>query len=83
MSKPRKTFRKILSGSKNIRFGDMVNLVEAFGFQLVRVNGSHHIFQHPALSDQLNLQDKGGQAKSYQVRQFLSLVEQYNLSMED
>lgn len=82
MSKPRKILGKILSGSKNIRFEEMVSLVEAFGFQLGRVSGSHHIFQHPDIPEQLNLQNKSGQAKPYQVRQFLKLVEQYNLSIE-
>ena len=42
-----KLLKKVLSGSKNIRFGDFVTLVEAFGFQLVRVRGGHHIFERP------------------------------------
>jgi hypothetical protein len=31
----------------------------------------------------LNLQDVGGQAKPYQINQWLRLVERYNLTMED
>lgn len=42
----RKLLAKILARSKSIRFGDFVNLLEALGFHLARVNGSHHIFQH-------------------------------------
>jgi hypothetical protein len=38
---------------------------------------------HPDVPRPLNLQEVGGQAKPYQVRQFLKAVEQYNLSMED
>lgn len=76
---PRKLFTKVLSGSKNIRFHELVALVEAFGFRLARVNGSHHIFVHPRVREQVNLQDKRGKAKPYQVRQFLELVEEYNL----
>ncbi len=30
----RKLLKKILDGSKNIRFADMVNLVKGFGFEL-------------------------------------------------
>ena len=34
----RRLLGRILSGAKNIRFGDMADLVEAFGFRLSRVN---------------------------------------------
>ena len=61
----------------------MTNLVEGFGFQLRRVSGSHHIFKHPQVPAIVNLQDEGGQAKPYQVRQFLKLVERYDLRLED
>ncbi len=54
----------------------------AFGFQLDRVNGSHHIFTHPDLAELVNLQEVNGQAKPYQIRQFLKLVEQYHLNLE-
>jgi predicted RNA binding protein YcfA (HicA-like mRNA interferase family) len=57
----------------------MCRLVEAFGFQLSRVNGSHHVFSHPDLSELLNLQDVKGEAKPYQIRQFLRLVERHDL----
>lgn len=79
----RKLLQKILKGSRNVRFGDFVVLVEAFGFHLDRVKGSHHIFIHPELKELVNLQDVKGQAKPYQVRQFLKLVEKYNLELED
>jgi predicted RNA binding protein YcfA (HicA-like mRNA interferase family) len=83
MSKKRKLLEKILTGSKNIRFDELVTLVEAFGFTLSRVNGSHHIFTHPEISEIVNLQNKQGKAVPYQVRQFLSLIEQYALTLED
>ena len=81
--KPSKTLNRILAGSKNIRFADLVRLVEAFGFRLSRINGSHHIFTHPGIPELVNLQNVHGQAKPYQIRQFLSLVEAYNLQMND
>lgn len=77
----RKLLEKALAGSKNIRFADMVSLVEGFGFQLARVTGSHHIFEHPALPEIVNLQNRKGKAKPYQVKQFLELIEQYSLQL--
>jgi hypothetical protein len=81
--KPRKTLEKILYGSKNIRFDDLTALVRAFGFRLSRTSGSHHIFTHAGIPELVNLQDVRGQAKPYQVRQFMKLVERYNLTLED
>jgi predicted RNA binding protein YcfA (HicA-like mRNA interferase family) len=78
----RKTLQKILSGSKNVRFAEMVGLVQAFGFRQARISGSHHIFTHPGVPELVNLQNVHGQAKPYQVRQFMKLVEKYNLSLE-
>jgi hypothetical protein len=56
--------------------------VKAFGFVLKRIEGSHHFFRHPQTQAVLNLQPQGGQAKDYQIRQFLKLVDQYNLKLE-
>lgn len=79
----RKILEKALAGSKNIRFSDMVKLVEGFGFRLSRVSGSHHIFVHPQVQELVNLQEVGGKCKPYQIRQLLSLVERYNLELGD
>ena len=79
----RKTLQRILSGSRNVRFSDMTALVEAFGFHLSRTHGSHHIFAHPEVPELVNLQEVKGQAKPYQVRQFLKLVERHELRLED
>lgn len=53
--KPRKVLEKILGGSRNVRFTDMQRLVEAFGFTLARVSGSHHIFTRPNVPELVNL----------------------------
>ncbi|MEA1927914.1 MAG: type II toxin-antitoxin system HicA family toxin [Candidatus Auribacterota bacterium] len=61
----------------------MVVLVEGFGFTLSRMRGSHHIFVHQKIPELINLQNVKGTAKPYQVRQFLKLVERYDLLLED
>jgi hypothetical protein len=77
----KKILKKALAGSKSIRFSEMTSLVESFGFRLSRVKGSHHIFAHSQVSELVNLQDVDGMAKPYQIRQFLKLVERYNLTI--
>ena len=82
--KRRRLLKRLSEGQlKNVVFGDMINMVEGFGFQLVRVSGSHHIFTHPGIPELVNLQEVKGEAKPYQIRQFLRLVERYNLTMGD
>ena len=61
----------------------MRDLLEGFGFRLERVSGSHHIYVHQDIPELINLQSAGGQAKPYQIRQLLRIVERYNLRLED
>ena len=80
--KSKKLLEKILSGSKNIRFDEMVSLIEAFEFRLDRVSGSHHIFKHPDVIGIVNIQNRKGKVQPYQIRQFLTLVEENSLTLE-
>jgi hypothetical protein len=80
----RRLLRRLAQGAlDNVSFEDMVDLAAGFGFQLVRVSGSHHIFSHQDIPEPINLQAVRGQAKPYQIRQFLRLVERYNLKLEN
>lgn len=82
MVKKLKLLRKILNNPKDVSFAHMGKMVESFGFELCRISGSHHIFSHPALSELVNLQNVNGKAKSYQVKQFIALIEKYDLQVE-
>jgi len=62
---------------------EIVAIVEAFGFRLDRVSGSHHIFVHPDIPELINLQNVKGMAKPYQIKQFLKLIEKHDLHLED
>ncbi len=81
--KPRKLLVRIARGTvTNVAFADLLSLVEDLGFERRRVSGSHHIFAHPGIPELINLQDVHGQAKPYQVRQLLRLVERYDLRLK-
>ena len=82
MSKKEKLFRKIQNSQKNVKFDDFCKLMEYFGFVLERIRGSHHLYLHPEIEEVMNVQSKkDGQAKSYQIKQFLKLVESYRLAL--
>jgi predicted RNA binding protein YcfA (HicA-like mRNA interferase family) len=53
---PRKAWARIESGNFDLRFDDLLRLAQAFGFQLARIRGSHHILLHSELPLMLNLQ---------------------------
>jgi len=64
---------------ENVKFSDFIRMVAWMGFRESRQRGSHRFFVHPQVDDVLNLQPVGNKAKAYQVRQFLQLVERYDL----
>ena len=61
----------------------MMTVVNSFRFRLIRVSGSHYIYSRDGVPELINIQDDHGEAKPYQVRQFLRLVERYNWELED
>jgi predicted RNA binding protein YcfA (HicA-like mRNA interferase family) len=79
----RKIYQKLLAGSRNVRFEDLCKVAKAFGYRLDRTRGSHHIFENPKATRPLNLQVDRGQAKPYQIRQFLRDIEEFQLTLND
>ena len=78
----RALLNRLAASQTNVRFSDLEDLVLAFGFRLKRTRGSHHLYDHPGLWEELNLQEARGEAKAYQVRQFLKLAERHKLELE-
>jgi hypothetical protein len=78
---PRKTWARIEGGNLDVRFDDLLGLAYAFGFELARVRGSHHILVHLELPLMLNLQPADGRAKRYQVRQPQAAAREHGLRL--
>ena len=78
----RKLLKKLENSQKNVRYSDFVSLIEAFGFEHDRIKGSHAMYKHTGIPKIMNIQDDKGQAKPYQIRQFLQLIKNYNLKLE-
>jgi predicted RNA binding protein YcfA (HicA-like mRNA interferase family) len=82
--KPDRLLRRILAGEvTNVAFDDLVRLLLALGFREIGGRGSHRIFARPGVTELINLQEAGGQAKPYQVRQVARLVHRYDLVLEE
>jgi hypothetical protein len=65
--------------STNVRFEELCRAAESFGFKFKGGKGSHRIFVREGIKELLNFQDVKGKGKPYQVRQFIKLIEKYNL----
>jgi hypothetical protein len=82
--KPAALLARLVDGQiNNVAFKDLVSLVLSLGFELDRTRGSHQIYVHSVVRCRLNLQPDGGQAKPYQLRQLLALIEEWGLRLED
>ena len=80
MTKPDKLYQQLLaSTSRTISFRDFERLLRALGFALDRTVGSHRHYVHPNVPPVLTINSDGPDAKRYQVRRLLELVEQYGL----
>jgi hypothetical protein len=82
--RPSRLLVRLASGAvTNVEFSDALRLMEALGFEELRVSGSHHVLARPGIPEQLNFQDRRGQAKPYQLRQLMTLVQRYDLRVEE
>ena len=72
-------FRELKERVTNVRFEELCRAAESFGFKFKGGKGSHRIFARQGIKELLNFQDVRGKAKPYQVRQFIRLIEKYNL----
>jgi predicted RNA binding protein YcfA (HicA-like mRNA interferase family) len=80
----KKLMRQIIqSKGKNVLFADFVMIIKSFGFSLDRINGSHHIFVNKEYKLLISVQNDGKDAKPYQIKQFIAVIERSNLKMEE
>jgi predicted RNA binding protein YcfA (HicA-like mRNA interferase family) len=66
-----------------ISFRDFETLLAAFGFRQVRVTGSHHIYWHERSRRPFSIQPDGKDAKKYQVRMLLDMIDALDLRLND
>lgn len=79
----KKLLKRLVEGAlRNVAFGDMINLAEVSVFAW-RGSAAVIISSHPAIAERINLQEVKGEAKPCQIRQFLALLERYNLALEE
>jgi len=75
----RELLEELKANPKKIRFARVCQIAEVFGFQIRKGPGSHRVYFRDGVREILNFQNEGGWAKPYQVRQFIKIIEKYEL----
>ncbi|MBO9576290.1 MAG: type II toxin-antitoxin system HicA family toxin [Sphingobium sp.] len=83
MVKPAALLQRLLDGQRSISFRDFERILLALGFSLDRIKGSHRIYVHPKVPRPYPVQPDGKEAKRYQIRDLLELMEAYGLHIEE
>jgi len=79
----RKIYERLKRNPKDVRFESICRAAEVFGFRFRGGKGSHKIYVREGVREMLNLQNVGGKAKPYQVKQFLKVIETHKLLEEE
>jgi len=64
-------------------FRDFEALLRAFGFVHERTKGSHRQYGHPRIPRVFTVLPDGKHAKRYQVREFLDMVDEFGLDIDE
>lgn len=83
MKPPRLYAQLLASRNRTISFRDFERLLKAFGFDHARTKGSHRQYVHPKVPRPFPVQPSDKDAKPYQVREFLELIEEYGLYIDE
>jgi len=75
----KKRLEELKANPKKVRFTRLCQIAEAFGFKTRKGTGSHRVYFRDGICELLNFQNEDGWAKAYQVRQFIKIIEKYNL----
>lgn len=80
--KKQEIYKEFKNNPKNVRFDSICRAAQVFDFKFKGGKGSHRIYTKKGIRELLNFQNVKGKAKPYQVKQFLKVIEKYNLLEE-
>ena len=82
MTQKDKLIEKARSHPAGVRFRELCLLAEHMGFTRRGGKGSHVVYVKEGVTEILTFQECKGMAKTYQVKQLLSVIERYRLGEE-
>lgn len=75
MTQKVKRLKKLEQNSKNTSYIDLRTILEQFGYELVRITGSHHIFKKE--TRYINFPVHNKKVKSIYIKQILKQLKKY------
>lgn len=82
MTRIAKLYEQMLRNKRG-KFADLQKLLLAHGFKLNRVRGSHEVYVCDDVPEHITIQPNGKEAMDYQIREFLRIVKEYRISLDD
>jgi hypothetical protein len=79
----RSLYEQLKQNPKNIHFEKICKIAIVFGFRYRGGKGSHCVYVREGIRELLNFQNVNGKVKPYQVKQFIKIIEKYNLLWEE
>lgn len=79
----KKILQKALDAPQTLRFTELCQLAECFGWRFARQKGAHRLYKRSGSIELMNFQDDQGMAKAYQVRQLVRALDELGLIPED
>jgi hypothetical protein len=77
MAQVEKLIHQLKNNHANVSFTDLAKVCGHY-FGEPRIQGSHYVYKMPWAGDpRINIQDKNGKAKAYQVKQVLDAIEKF------
>lgn len=84
MTKTENIFRKMKNSPNGIRYTDLCKICDQFFGEPRQESSSHRVYKTPWPDDpRVNIQNRNGMAKPYQVRQVLKAIEKLEKQYEN
>jgi predicted RNA binding protein YcfA (HicA-like mRNA interferase family) len=77
-----KTLERIRRNPRNVDVNEFIKIALCLGFSHLQGKGSHQVLGRKGIKEGIVIQDVGGKVKPYQMKQFLRLIEKYNIVQE-
>ena len=82
MTRITKLYDRLRNERRRLTFAEFCALLEAFHFTHRRTIGSHRVYVRDDIDEQLNIQPRGKDAKPYQAKQFLAMIDAHALTLD-
>ena len=83
MAQIKKLLTQIRNNPQDVRFADLVKVCDYYFGELRQKGTSHHVYKTPWQGDpRVNIQNKKGKAKTYQVKQVIAAIEKLEMKQD-